>query len=142
MAGPNQNHNVTIVPSGCDPSSCWPHSPCCFGTDCFCLKGKVPQVVIPIIINYHISIVHRCTQLSHKTCNLHILLGTKHHAGAKQTQNISSVLYHTSLPKGVSFQTFDTVAKEEPLPLEENKCKKKIVKEEIMIHVLRRVKRN
>lgn len=131
MAGPNQNHNVTIVPSGCDPSSCWPHSPCCFGTDCFCLKGKVPQVVIPIIINYHISTVHRCTQLSHKTRNLHILLGAKRHAGAKQTQNISSVRYHTPLPKvqkaqDDSFRTFDTVAKEEALCLEEKKVKAKL----------------
>lgn len=63
LARLNQNHKVSIVPSGSGPSGCRPHSPCCFGTDHFCLEVKVPQVVIPIIINYHISTIHRCTRL-------------------------------------------------------------------------------
>lgn len=53
LAGLKQNHKVSIVSSGSDPRHCCPLSPRCFGTDWFCLEGKVPQVGIPIIINYH-----------------------------------------------------------------------------------------
>lgn len=36
----NQNHKVTIVPRGSDPSGCVPLSPRCVGTDCFCLEAR------------------------------------------------------------------------------------------------------
>lgn len=39
----NQKHNGTIVPSGSNPSCCFPHSPCCFGTNCFCFDVRLPQ---------------------------------------------------------------------------------------------------
>lgn len=61
-----------------------------------------------------------------------------------QNKHKISLQSSTTLPyqeaQDIPFQTFDTVAQEEPLSLEENKGKKKIVKEEIMIHVLRRAK--
>lgn len=70
LARLNPNHKVSFIPSGSDPRGCWPHSPWCSGAHCFGLEVKVPLVVIPIIINYHISTIHRCTQLSYKKLSI------------------------------------------------------------------------
>ena len=55
----NQKHKETIVPSGSNPSCCLPHSPCCFGTNCFRFDMRLPQsppsVMIGIIINCYVS---------------------------------------------------------------------------------------
>lgn len=57
--------------------------------------ARVLQVVIPIIINYHISTAQRCTQLLHKTGNLHTLSGNERHAESQQTRSIGrSLLPH------------------------------------------------
>lgn len=65
--GLNQIHKASIVPPGCDPNDWRLHWPRSCRTDRVCLEARVLQVVIPIIINYHISAAHRCTQLLRKT---------------------------------------------------------------------------
>ena len=92
-----QNHKVTIVQSGCGPSCCRPHSRCCCATDCFCLKFKAPQVLIPIIINYHVSTNHRRVKSPYKADNLHTLLASEHNATNTKwlAPSPSPLIYHS-----------------------------------------------
>lgn len=63
------------------------------------LYARVLQVVIPIIINYHIIAAHRRTQLLRKTGHLHTLSGNEHHAESQQTRSTGrSLLSHFLQP--------------------------------------------
>lgn len=73
LTGLNQIHRASIVPPGCDPNDWRLHWPRTCRTDHVCLEARVLQVVIPIIINYHISAAHRCTQLFHRPGNPYIV---------------------------------------------------------------------
>lgn len=133
IAGPNQNHNVSIVPPLAvilDAAGHQAHSHAVLEQTVFCCEGgKAPQVVIPIIIHYHISIAHRWTQLSDKNLQFaYIVVHWASRCVLNKHWIIYSSLYHSPLlksPKGTRCTYIcHSVLIECPLSLENTKCKK------------------
>lgn len=104
IAGPNQNHNGSIVPPLAvilDAAGHQTHSRAVLEQTVFCFwRRKAPQVAIPIIIHYHISIARRWAQLSYKNVQFAHIVGRRASCwGLNKYWIIYSGLYHAPLLK-------------------------------------------